>query len=73
MKEAVRLLEIVTTRFPPAPGCAHALGLHEGKPCLTLMLPKQWQRVGLDASDLERTPEAIVEDISTYLRSLCGP
>ena len=47
MKEAFRLLEIVTNLFPPAPGCAH-----------------------LDPSDLERAPEAIVEDIAAYLRSV---
>lgn len=70
MHKAFELLRIIQERFPAAPGCAHNLVWHEGKPCLMLMLPGQWQRVGLDPPDFDRKPKAVADDVGVYLRSL---
>ena len=70
MRRAFELLRVVQERFPATPGCAHGLLWHEGKPCLMLMLPGQWQRIGLDDPDFDREPEAVADDVGKYLKTV---
>ena len=66
MKDAKLFLELCRQRFPSTrPHQAHNLTLDGDTVVLTLMLGETYQRFNLDATDLEKSPQHLLEELVT--------
>jgi hypothetical protein len=68
MKKIIRLLELLTTVFPPGPGQHHAIYLDDGILKITIFYGDIYYPFHLDSpADLDAEPEDLVESIKTLL------
>lgn len=68
LRGALRLLQLVTEKFPPPEGTRHGLTWGGGDEFqLTLSLHDGRQPVNIEPSDLDRTPEGIFNEIVRYM------
>lgn len=63
MKDIVKLLQLLTQKFPPLPRCAHSFTLHNGRLKLTLMVTAPAPVFFFDEADLAHEPAWLVAEI----------
>ena len=65
LRHAKELLELCTERFPsPRRGQRHNLVVIDGRLVLTLMMGDTYQSFNLSEVDLERAPDALLDDLA---------
>lgn len=65
LRQAKELLDLCTARFPsPRPGQRHNLVVMDDRLVLTLMLGDTYQSFNLSEVDLERAPEALLDELA---------
>lgn len=67
MKNALQFLDMVTKRFPPLDRHGHSLTLHNGKLQLNLVCVAPCWKFCFDATDLEKDPAKLVQEIARML------
>lgn len=70
MREAERLLLLLTERLPPTEGRRHGLLIIDGKLKLHLSRGDQWQIMSFDEGDYEKSTDALVDEILQALPAI---